>query len=133
MANNFNKVMLLGRLVRDPNLSYTRGGTPYARLRMAVNTPYKDKNGNWQEETLFIDVVCWGDVAERAVNRLNSGARIFVEGRLRQSTWETETGERRSRVEVVANKLVFLDSKKETERDIETEEENLDNIEDIEF
>ncbi len=123
---SLNKVFLIGRLVADPQLQHTQSGTPFSRFRIAVNRPYRDRNGNWQEETLFIDVVVWGDAADRAVSRFNKGTRVLVEGSLRQSTWETESGEKRSRIEVRADRVVALDPKRETS-------EELEEIDDIEF
>ena len=123
---NLNRVFLIGRLVADPQLSHTNSGTPFTRFRIAVNNPYRDRNGNWQDETLFIDVVLWGDAADRAVSRFNKGTRVLVEGRLRQSSWETEEGERRSRIEVRADRVVGLDPRRE-------QNESIEEIDDIEF
>lgn len=121
---NLNKVFLIGRLVADPQLQHTNDGIPFTRFRIAVNRPYKDRNGNWQEDTLFIDVVVWGKAADRAVSRFNKGTRILVEGSLRQSSWETESGERRSRIEVRAERVAALDPRREIE-----EPEEIDDIE----
>ncbi|MEO2083114.1 MAG: single-stranded DNA-binding protein [Desulfurobacteriaceae bacterium] len=123
---SLNRVFLIGRLVADPQLQHTQSGTPFSRFRIAVNRPYRDRNGNWQEDTLFIDIVVWGDAADRAVSRFNKGTRVLVEGSLRQSTWETESGEKRSRIEVRADRVVALDPKKEVS-------EELEEIDDIEF
>jgi single-strand DNA-binding protein len=123
---NLNRVFLIGRLVADPQLQHTQSGTPFTRFRIAVNRPYRDRSGNWQEETLFIDVVVWGEAADRAVTRFNKGSRVLVEGSLRQSTWETDSGEKRSRIEVRADRVVALDPKKESG-------EELEEIDDIEF
>ena len=123
---NLNRVFLIGRLVADPQLSHTNSGIPFTRFRIAVNNPYRDRNGNWQDETLFIDVVLWGDAADRAVSRFNKGTRVLVEGRLRQSNWETEEGERRSRIEVRADRVVGLDPRRE-------QTESIEEIDDIEF
>ena len=123
---NLNRVFLIGRLVADPQLSHTNSGTPFTRFRIAVNNPYRDRNGNWQDETLFIDVVLWGDAADRAVSRFNKGTRVLVEGRLRQSSWETEEGERRSRIEVRADRVVGLDPRRQ-------QNESIEEIDDIEF
>ncbi len=123
---NLNRVFLIGRLVADPQLSHTNSGTPFTRFRIAVNNPYRDRNGNWQDETLFIDVVLWGDAADRAVSRFNKGTRVLVEGRLRQSNWETEEGERRSKIEVRADRVVGLDPRRE-------QTESIEEIDDIEF
>jgi len=121
---NLNRVFLIGRLVADPQLQHTSGGTPFTRFRIAVNRPYRDRNGNWQEDTLFIDVVVWGDAADRAVSRFNKGSRVLVEGRLVQSTWETDSGEKRSKIEVRADRVVALDPRREIE-----EPEEIDDIE----
>ncbi|MEO2066305.1 single-strand binding protein [Thermovibrio guaymasensis] len=123
---SLNKVFLIGRLVADPELQHTQGGTPFSRIRIAVNRPYRDRNGNWKEETLFIDVVIWGEAADRAVSRFNKGTRVLVEGSLRQSTWETDRGEKRSKIEVRADRVVALDPKREVS-------EELEEIDDIEF
>jgi len=123
---NLNRVFLIGRLVADPQLSHTNSGTPFTRFRIAVNNPYRDRNGNWQDETLFIDVVLWGDAADRAVSRFNKGTRVFVEGRLRQSSWETAEGEKRSKIEVRADRVAGLDPRKE-------QTESIEEIDDIEF
>jgi len=123
---NLNRVFLIGRLVADPQLQHTQGGTPFSRFRIAVNRPYRDRNGNWQEDTLFIDVVVWGEAADRAVSRFNKGSRVLVEGSLRQATWETEGGERRSRIEVRADRVSPLDPRREPTDDIEE-------VDDIEF
>ena len=121
---NLNKVFLIGRLTRDPELSHTNGGTPFTRFTIAANRPYRDKSGNWQEETSFIDIVVWGDAADRAVTRFNKGSEIIVEGRLRQSSWETEGGEKRSKIEVVADRVQLISGK--------SSQESV-NIDDIEF
>ncbi|WP_456342067.1 single-stranded DNA-binding protein [Thermovibrio sp.] len=123
---SLNRVFLIGRLVADPQLQHTQSGTPFSRFRIAVNRPYRDRNGNWQEDTLFIDIVVWGDAADRAVSRFNKGTRVLVEGSLRQSTWETESGEKRSKIEVRADRVVALDPKREVS-------EELEEIDDIEF
>ncbi len=124
---NLNRVFLIGRLVADPELSHTQSGTPFTRFRIAVNNPYRDRNGNWQEDTLFIDVVLWGDAADRAVSRFNKGTKVLVEGRLRQSTWETDSGEKRSKIEVRADRVVSLEFRSRSN------EESVDEIDDIEF
>ncbi|SMO81608.1 single-strand DNA-binding protein [Balnearium lithotrophicum] len=122
---NLNKVFLIGRLVADPQLQHTSSGTPFTRLRIAVNNPYRDRDGNWQDNTLFIDVVLWGAAADRAVGRFNKGDRVLVEGSLRQSTWKTESGENRSKIEVRADRVSALDPR----REVLEEEEEIDDIE----
>jgi single-strand DNA-binding protein len=123
---NLNRVFLIGRLVADPQLQHTQSGTPFTRFRIAVNRPYRDRNGNWQEETLFIDIVVWGEAADRAVSRFSKGTRVLVEGSLRQATWETDGGEKRSRIEVRADRVSALDPRREPADEIEE-------VDDIEF
>ncbi|SMO61141.1 single-strand binding protein [Balnearium lithotrophicum] len=122
---NLNKVFLIGRLVADPELQHTSNGTPFSRIRVAVNNPYKDKNREWKEDPVFIDVVLWGNLADWTVSRFNKGDRVLVEGSLRQSTWKTESGENRSKIEIRADKFSPLDARKEET----TEEEPPDDIE----
>lgn len=121
-----NKVFLIGRCVADPELQFTNSGSPFTRFRVAVNRPYKDRNGNWQEEVLFIDVVVWGDAADRAVTRLSKGSRVLIEGRLVQSSWETDSGEKRSKIEVRADRVVALDYRQEESQEPEEIEDDLD-------
>ena len=128
-----NKVFLIGRLVAAPQLQHTQGGTPFTRFRIAVNRPYRDRNGNWQEDTLFIDVVVWGDAADRLVSRLDKGSRFLVEGDLRQSTRKTETGENRTKIEVRADRAVPLDKPGSAERGEGEGLEEITEIDDIEF
>ncbi len=124
---NLNRVFLIGRLVADPELSHTTAGKPFSRFRIAVNNPYKDKSGNWQDDTVFIGITVWGDQADRLVGRLNKGSQIFVEGRLRQSNWQTDKGEKRSRIEVTANRVQDLSPR------TKNGEQNNEDVDDIEF
>ncbi len=103
-----NIVVLSGRLVQNPELRYTGTGRPVVRLRIASSRRYRDQNNEWQEETLFIDVSAWGDLAERCHDRLVKGSPILVEGSLRQRTWEQE-GQRRSAYEIRAFRVHFLE------------------------
>jgi single-strand DNA-binding protein len=92
-----------GNLTRDPEIRYTREGQPSASFGLAVNRRWQPKGSDdWEEATSFFDVVCWRDLAENVALSLVKGARVVVAGRLEQRTWETEDGDRRSRVELVA-------------------------------
>ena len=106
---NLNVVLLAGRLVQDPDFRYTPSGVPVARLRIASDRPYRDQAGEWQRETLFIDVIAWRALAERMQNQVRKGSPVLVEGYLRSRSWETEEGLRRSTVEVVARKIQVLE------------------------
>jgi single-strand DNA-binding protein len=95
-----NSVTLVGNLVEDPELRFTASGIAMARVRLAVNRRYRDRNNEWQEETSFFGGTCWRDVAENIAESLSKGDRVFVTGRLEQRSWETNDGEKRSVVEV---------------------------------
>ncbi len=95
-----NSVTLVGNLVEDPELRFTASGVAMARIRIAVNRRYRDRNNEWQEETGFFGGTCWREVAENVAESLSKGDRVFITGRLEQRTWETNEGEKRSVVEV---------------------------------
>ena len=103
-----NKVMLIGNLTRDPECSRTQSGTALAKLGLAVNRRYKNtQTQEWEEETAFVDVDAWGKSAEFAEQYLKKGVRIYVEGRLRYNSWEDQSGQKRSRITVTAERLQF--------------------------
>lgn len=106
-----NKVFLVGNLVQDPEVRSLTSGTAVGNFRLAVNRRYRDKNGEQREDTLFIDVECWGRLAEFSSNWLKKGTRIFVEGLLKMDTWETQDGSKRSRIKVRADRIQFADSR----------------------
>ena len=83
-----NSVTLIGNLTRDPELRFTTGGRGVASFGLAVNRRYQ-QNGEWQEQTSFFNVVCWGDLGENAATSLTKGSRVIVTGRLEQRSWET--------------------------------------------
>jgi len=103
-----NKVFLIGRLTRDPELRYTPSGQAVASVRMAVNREYVSKEEK-REDTCFINLVIWGKRAEVWAEYLKKGSLIFVEGRLQYRQWETQDSEKRSIVEVVVEDFQFLD------------------------
>ncbi len=106
---NLNKVLLMGNLTKDPELRYTPKGTAVGDLSMAVNRRVSDGNGNWSDETTFVDITVWGNTAENAQKYLSKGRGVFVEGRLQLDTWEDKTsGQKRSKLKIVADTLQFL-------------------------
>ena len=110
MARSLNQVTLMGNLTRDPELRQTPNGQNVTSLSLALNRSYKDQSGEWQEVTDYVDIVAWGPLAERVSQYLNKGSRCLVQGRLQSRSWERE-GQKRSKVEVLANDVTFLDSK----------------------
>jgi len=112
---NLNRVILIGRLTHDPELKYTPSGTARTRFQIAVNSRWRDRQGNLQEETTFVHIVVWGAQAENCVNYLAKGQQVAVEGRLRIGTFQTEEGEKRKITEVVARNVQFLGGGKREE------------------
>ncbi len=103
---DLNRVMLIGRLTRDPDLRFTPDGIPVATLRIAVNRR-KSREGN--EEADFFNVVAWRKLAELCAEYVGKGRLIAVDGRLRRRSWRTSEGQPRSDVEIVAESIQFLD------------------------
>ena len=99
-----NTITLTGNVTRDPELRYTTGGKAVASFGLAVNRRYQS-NGEWQEHTSFFEVVAWGTLGENASGSLAKGNRVVVSGRMDQRNWETEDGEKRSKLEVVADEI----------------------------
>lgn len=102
-----NKVFLLGNLTRDPELRYTPSGAGVASFGLAVNRRYKAGNEN-KEEVCFVDITVWGKQGENCVEYLNKGSQVFIEGRLQFRSWETDDGQKRNKLDVVANNVQFL-------------------------
>jgi len=111
MAGDINSVTLVGRLTRDPELRHLPSGTPVLQLGLAVNGRQKDEAGNWTDKPNFFDVKVFGNQAEMLANHLAKGRRVGIDGRLDWSSWEAQDGGKRSKVEIVAQSVQFLDSK----------------------
>lgn len=111
---NFNKVLLMGNLTRDPELRYTPQGIAVVNLRLAVNRRFKNKNQELKEETCFITAVVWNKQAETCNQYLHKGSAVFVEGRLQSRSWEDNTGAKRNVIEVRAERVQFLGSPSKT-------------------
>lgn len=116
MARSLNQVTLMGNLTRDPELRQTPTGQNVTSFSLALNRSYKDAGGEWKEVTDFVDIVCWGPLAERVAQYLSKGRRCLVQGRLQSRNWEQD-GAKRSKVEVLANDVTFLDSRGENSSD----------------
>lgn len=112
--SDLNRVTLVGRLTRDPEVRYTSAGMPIVQLGLAVNGRQKDASGQWTEKPNFFDVKLFGERFERLAQHLEKGRRVGVDGRLEWSSWETD-GQKRSKVEIVANEIQFLDGRGDSE------------------
>ena len=100
-----NSVTIVGNVTRDPELRFTPSGQANARLGVAVNRRWQDRNsGEWQEATSYFDVICWRDLAENVSDSIKKGTRVIVTGRLEQRSWEQD-GNKRSAVEIIADEV----------------------------
>ncbi len=112
MARSLNQVTLMGNLTRDPELRQTPTGQNVTSFSLALNRSFKDSNGAWQDATDYIDCVAWGPLAERVSQYLSKGRRCLVQGRVQSRSWEQD-GQKRSKVEVLAADVTFLDARGE--------------------
>jgi single-strand DNA-binding protein len=113
MPADLNRVTLVGRLTRDPELRHTGGGDPICSIRLAVSSRSRDEGGNWGDRSNYFDVTVFGRQAETASTYLAKGRRIGVDGRLSWREWQAQDGSKRQSVEVIANDVFFLDSRGE--------------------
>jgi len=108
-GRSLNKVQLIGHLGKDPEIKYTPQGTPVARITIATNERWKDKDGNWQDRTEWHNVVLWQRMAEIAGEYLKKGRQVFIEGRLQTRSWDDkQSGQKKYMTEVVANDMILL-------------------------
>ena len=112
---SLNKVFLIGNLTRDPELRYTPAGVAVANLGVAVNRRFKDKSGELKEEVCFLTVTVWDKQAEACCQYLQKGRPIFVEGVLQSRSWETSDGQKRSTIDIRAERVQFLGTFKSSE------------------
>jgi single-strand DNA-binding protein len=113
MPADLNRVTLVGRLTRDPELRQLPSGDGICSIRLAVSSRARSEDGGWGDKSNYFDVTVFGRQAETAVQYLSKGRRIGVDGRLSWREWQAQDGTRRQSVEVIANDLFFLDSRRE--------------------
>lgn len=104
-----NKIVLIGRLTKDPELRFTPSGKAVANFTLAVDRPFTNQQG--EREADFIPIVVWGKVAESCANYIGKGSQVAIDGRLQVRTYDDKEGQRRWMTEVIANSVQFLDSK----------------------
>jgi single-strand DNA-binding protein len=109
-----NKVILVGRLGRDPETRYTSGGQAVANFSLATDESYKDRNGERQKRTEWHKIVVWGKQAEIAQQYLKKGSLIFIEGRIQSREWQDKEGQKRTSFEIVANNFRMLGGRAES-------------------
>jgi single-strand DNA-binding protein len=104
-----NRVYMIGRLTKDPELRQTTNGTNVANFTIALNRRYKSATGEWKDEATYVGIVAWQKLAELCKQYLAKGRAVLVEGKLQNRSWETEDGQKRSTIEVRADRIEFLD------------------------
>lgn len=101
-----NNVTVVGNATRDPELRFTNSGQAVATFGLAVNRRWQNRQTQeWEEEVSFFDVTCWAQLAENVAESVQKGSRVLVTGRLDQRSWETQEGEKRSKIEIVADEI----------------------------
>jgi single-strand DNA-binding protein len=110
-----NKMMIIGNLGADPELRYTPSGKAVTNLRVAVNHNFRGADGEWQKETQWFNVEVWDQAAERAAEQLRKGNKVYAEGRLRTREWEGQDGQKRTSVEIRADRVVGLERREPSE------------------
>lgn len=112
---SLNRVYLAGNLTRDPEVRRTPTGTAVTEFGLAINEKYRDKSGEMAEKTCFVDIVVWARQAETCSEYLSKGSPVLIEGQLQLDRWETDSGEKRSRMRVRASRVQFLSSPRRAE------------------
>ncbi len=123
---SLNKVLLIGNVGTEPEMRFTPNGNPVTSFRIATNRLFTAPDGERRRETEWFTVVAWSKLAERCNQFLTKGQRVYVEGRLRTRTWEGQDGQKRLQVEVVADRVLFLDRRGLTSLPAETTEEEFE-------
>jgi single-strand DNA-binding protein len=113
MAGTVNKVILIGRLGKDPEVKYTQGGTAIARFSLATDEFWKDQNGDRQQRTEWHNIVAWDKLADICGQYLTKGKQVYIEGKLQTRSWEDKEGNKRYTTEIRADNMVMLGSRSE--------------------
>jgi single-strand DNA-binding protein len=116
MAGSVNKVILIGRLGKDPELKYTPSGAPVVNFSLATDESFKDRSGEQQNRTEWHRIVAWGKLAEICGEYLTKGKQVYIEGSIRSRQWEDQSGNKRTAYEIVARQMTMLGSRAESER-----------------
>ena len=122
MSRGLNKVMIIGRLGRDPEMRYTPSGKPVTSFSVATNRSWVNSEGERREDTEWFNVVAWGNLAEICKQYLTKGQQVYVEGRLQTRGWEDQDGKKHYRTELVANEMIMLGERRGTETSAERQE-----------
>lgn len=127
MSRGLNKIMIIGRLGRDPEMRYTPSGRPVTSFTVATSRSWNTSEGERRVETEWFNVVAWGNLAEICKQHLAKGQQVYVEGRLQTRNWDDAEGNKHTSVEIVANEMIMLSERREAEGS--TEEESTEDDE----
>lgn len=116
MSGSVNKVILVGRLGRDPEVKYTPSGAPVAKFSLATDESFKDRSGELQKHTEWHNIVAWNKLAEICGQYLTKGKLVYIEGSIRSRQWEDQAGNKRTSYEIIARTMQMLGSKADSER-----------------
>ena len=117
MAKSVNKVILVGNVGQDPEVKYTPSGVPVARLSVATNERFKDKNDQWQDRTEWHSIMAWQRLAEIVGEYVRKGTKLYIEGKLQTTSWQDrQSGEKKYRTEIVARDVILLSSRENGEK-----------------
>lgn len=116
MANSVNKVILIGRLGKDPELKYTPSGVPVAKFSIATDEVFKNRAGEQQKRTEWHNIVAWNKLAEICGEYLTKGKQVYIEGSIQSHQWEDQQGNKRTQYEIVARQMTMLGSRGDSER-----------------
>ena len=114
MAKSLNKVMLIGNLTRDPEMRYTPSGRPVTTFTVATSRSWNTVDGERHQETEWFNVVAWGNLAEICKQYLTKGQQVYIEGRLQTRHWDDKEGNKHSSVEIVANEMMMLGDRRDS-------------------
>ena len=121
MSRGLNKVMIIGRLGRDPEMRYTPSGKPVTTFSVATNRMWNTSDGERRTETEWFNIVAWGSLAEICKEYLTKNRLVYIEGRLQTRHWDDAEGNKHTSVEIVANEMIMLDERRENDQEPEPE------------
>ena len=116
MSRGLNKVMIIGRLGRDPEMRYTPSGRPVTTFSVATSRSWNTSDGERRTETEWFNIVAWGSLAEICNQYLVKGQQVYVEGRLQSRTWEDGEGTKHTSVEIVASEMIMLGDRRSSDK-----------------
>jgi single-strand DNA-binding protein len=126
MSRGLNKVLIIGRVGRDPEMRYTPSGRPVTTFSLSTSRSWNTSDGSRKTETEWFNVVAWSNLAEICKQHLSKDRLIYIEGRLQTRHWEDQDGNKHTSTEIVANEMILLDERRETNHASEGFEESGD-------